>query len=195
MSQTQPQPNIGWPLFSATADALATLRMHLPKGALRPDASGDGASKAEEHYVREWATALSGISLDAIRDAASRWLRDEELLDSQGRTRIPNIAAYARYARQVDFNHWRAPHLQLVQTPPVLSGRIHDLSTLALRAFGSRAHVEAVWGELFTRATAGAETQRVREGRVSDEEFEAAMATVRARLEAERAAVPGGHSA
>lgn len=194
MSDHGTQPQIGYRLFAATQKALNTFRAHLPKGALRPDAAGN-AIEAENEFVRNWAAALFGISLDAIPDAASRWLRDEGLIDEQDRTRIPSIAVFARYARRVDLEHWRAPVQQVVQTPPVLSGRIHDLTTRALRSLGSLEHAEAVWGELFTRAAPGEECQRVREGRVTDAEFEAAVDTVRARLDAERLAAAGGHHA
>ncbi len=194
MSQYGAQPQIGWQLFKATKQALDTFRMHLPKGTLRPDVDGD-PDEAEKHYVREWAAALVNVSLDAIPDAASRWLRDEEHLDRQGRMRIPTIAGFARYARRVDLTEWRAPHLRVMPAPTVLSGRIHALTTRAMAALGGREHAESVWGMLFQQASAGADAQRVREGRVTDAEFEAAVATVRARLEAERGAMAGGHRA
>ncbi|GAB1344800.1 hypothetical protein [Gemmatimonas sp.] len=192
MSDQGTQPKIGYRLFAATQQAIEIFRRHLPKGTLRPNVAGDSPT-AEMDYVREWAVALVNVTVEAIPDAASQWLRDEEHIDAQGRTRIPNIAAFARYARRVDLADWRAPHLQVIPGPPVLSGRIHDLTTRALRTLGSREHAESVWGELFTRAAPGEECQRVREGRVTDAEFDAAVATVRARLDAERHAAAGGH--
>lgn len=194
MSTYGAQPQIGWQLYKATKQALDTFRMHLPKGALRPDVAGD-PDEAEKLYVRDWAGALFNVTLDAIPDAASRWLRDEEHLDRQGRMRIPTIAGFARYARLVDLTEWRAPHLRIVPAPSVLSGRIHTLTTRAIAALGSREHAESVWGVLLQRAAAGVDAQRVREGRVTDAEFSAALDCVRARLEAEPSASAGGHRA
>jgi hypothetical protein len=174
MTSNGPRPIIGLPLYGATKTALEKLREHLPKGAFF-----DVPPAREKEHIEEWAAALGGISLEAIMDAAGRWLRDEEHIDSKGRTSIPTIASFARYARKVDFAHWRPP---LTLTPPPaksLPGRIHELTTRAIRALGSRQLAEEVWGVLIRAALPGPASQAVREGRVTDDDFDVAIALVR----------------
>ncbi|WP_396216343.1 hypothetical protein [Gemmatimonas sp.] len=178
MSDSGPQVKISWPLHNATKVAIEKFRTHLPKGSLQPNASDDPA-KAELAYIDEWAGKLIGVSLDAIIDAASRWLRDEELLDEKGRTRIPTIAAFGRYARNVDFEYFRPPLTLTEQRPKTLPGRIHELTVRAIRSLGSRELAEEVWGVLIRDAAPGAASQAVREGRVSNEDFDIAIGIVR----------------
>ncbi|MCA2991057.1 hypothetical protein [Gemmatimonas sp.] len=174
MTTNGPRPVIGLPLYGATKAALEKLREHLPKGAIF-----DVVPAKEKEYVEEWAAALSGITLEAIIDAAGRWLRDEAHIDSKGRTAIPTIASYARYARNVDFAHWRPPLTLSEQRPRTLPGRIHELTVRAIRSLGSRELAEEVWGVLIRSAAPGAPSQAVREGRVTDEDFDIAIALVR----------------
>jgi hypothetical protein len=164
---------IGFALYNATKAALDKFRRFLPAGAL-----SDVTEKAD---IEEWAKALIGVSLDAILDAASRWLRDEELLDAKGRTTIPNIASFARYARRVDFEHWRPPLVMVAQQPASI-GTMSQRETLQRRAqasLGSRELAQEVWGVLWKEATTDQQRQAVREGRVPLAEFDIAIELVR----------------
>lgn len=174
MSANGPKPIIGLPLYGATKNALEKLREHLPKGAIF-----DVPPAKEREYVEDWAAALVRISLEAIMDAAGRWLRDEEHIDAKGRTTIPTIASFARYARKVDCDHWRPPLTLTEQRPKTLPGRIHELSVRAERLLGNRELAQEVWGVLYKNAAPGAASQAVREGRISDEDFEIAISIVR----------------
>jgi hypothetical protein len=178
---TQTEVRIGYPLYNATKQALERLRKNLPPGALTRD-----PETSEKEFIDEWAAALIGVSLEAVLDAAGRWLRDPELVDGKGRTRIPQIASFAMYARKVDFDHWRPPLTLTEQTPRKLPGRVHELQIRAERSLGSRELAQEVWGVLLRGALPGEPSQAVREGRISDADFDVAIALVRESARAAR---------
>lgn len=169
---------IGWALFQATLKALLYFREHLPPGVL-PQLDKD--AEAHDAFVREWATALAGTSLEAILDAAQRWMRDPEKVDKQDRTRIPQMASFAMYARAVDMEHWR-PKLVLEPQRPSNADTAQLRNSMTMRALtelGSRELAQEVWSVLWRMADSSAQRQAVREGRVTQQDFDDAILIVR----------------
>lgn len=165
-------------LFGVTAKALEKLSGHLPP-AVFPRLQVDGADR--DDFIRDWAKGLIGITLDAILEAARRYVVDEANLDHVGRLKVPNAASFARYARQVDFDHFRPP-LVMTQQQPASLGTKSQIVTLQLRAeasLGSRELAQEVWGVLLKDAATPEQRTAVREGRVTLEEFDIAIAIVR----------------
>lgn len=171
-----PKVVIGFPLHQATKSALAKFRSYLPSGVLDVPKEVD-----ETEFVNEWAAPLIGVTLEAVLDAVGRWLRDPELVDAKGRTRIPQIASFAAYARKVDFEHWRPP-LVLEPQRPSNEGSARQREMLQKRAeaaLGSRELAQEVWGVLLRQAPPGAPSQAVRDGSVSMQAFDEAIEIVR----------------
>lgn len=171
-------PVIGVALFGVTAKALEKLAGHLPP-AVFPRLQLDGNDRDE--FIRDWAAGLMGITLDAILDAARRYVVDEDNLDASGRLKVPNAASFARYARRVDFDHFRPP-LVLVSQRPSSIDTMSQRETLQRRAeasLGSRELAQEVWGVLWKDASSDAQRTAVREGRVTLEEFDLAIELVR----------------
>lgn len=182
-----PQTVISYPLYRKVQYALTKFRDFLPPGTLSfPDHPADkSVAEREKAWIEEWAAALIGVSLDAIPDAASRWLRDEELLDAKGRTRIPQIASFAAYARRVDREHWR-PHTPVAApATSTLPGHMQDFGRRALRELGSWAAAGRVAEVLMASASTREDRERVRQWRITDAEFMHAVDTVRAQIREE----------
>jgi hypothetical protein len=169
---------IKWPLFTATRDALTHFHEYLPPGAMG-DMPTDG-TKLREH-VNEWAKALIGVSLSAIPDAASRWMRDPELVDAKGRTRIPSIASFGMYARRVDGEYHRPPRPQMRPRlqPGENAARIDELGKRAKDRLGSHMLASQVWDVLREGAATPEIENDIRAGIVSDQEFDLAIEFVR----------------
>ncbi len=168
---------IQFPLYNATKSALQKFRTHLPNGVF----TEMDDPNTERAFVEEWAAALIGVTMDAILDAASRWLRDPDKIDRGDRTRIPTIAGFALYARNIDFEHYR-PKLVLTPQRPANAGTAHQREALQRRAeaaLGSRELAQEVWGMLWQLASSSQRRQAVRDGDVSLEDFDDAIAMVR----------------
>lgn len=183
-----PSP-IGFLLRKATREALQLFQDHLPKGAFSIPEGDTSQSDRETKWVDTWAHALIGVSLVAIPDAARRWLGDEEKLDSKDRTMIPQPASFAKYARKVDYDYHRlaTPQLALIagydRAPhtTVLVGRVGELGARARKELGSMRLASEVWEVLLQNAGTESETRAIREGRVSDADFDCAIRMVRER--------------
>lgn len=181
------KPVVNFRLRSITRDALLKFRTHMPAGVFaqmdsQVPGKEPGTTKGDE-FVEEWAGALVGISFDAIEDAVSRWLRDPEKLDKDDRTRIPTIAAFRSYAKAVDYDHYRIrPQPTLVAHLPENHASASKRTELQLRAeaaLGSRELAQEVWGVLMKAAPPGERSKAVRDGDVSEDDFDIAIAIVR----------------
>ncbi|BAH39279.1 MAG TPA: hypothetical protein DGD08_10295 [Gemmatimonas aurantiaca] len=173
---------IHFPLYNTTQQALGKFRRYLPAGALPPRETPE----LEKEEVEEWASALLGVTLEAITDAVSRWLRDEEMIE-RGRTRVPTIATFARYARQVDRDHHRPPLAMVVDRPSLqdCASRIEQLQLRAEQVLG-REHGGRVWGILLDFARTSEEREQIRNGVIAFDRFDEAVAMAKQQVAAEQ---------
>lgn len=178
---------VAFALYNATKEALNKFRQFLPAGAI-PDEPDD--PEAARAFVNEWAQALAGVKLEAIPDAVSRWLRDPELVDRYGRTRIPSIASFAMYARRVDHEHHT---LQPVAptAKPTLADQIRRQENFLARAcekLGSHEAASRVIPLLLEFAQSPEERTRIRACEITMQRFDEAIEIVREQIEREKAA-------
>ncbi len=172
---------IGVPLFKATSKALEKLSGHFPP-AVFPKLQLDDERRDE--YIRDWAGPLIGVSLDAIIDAARRWIGDPDKVVTKAgeqRLQVPTAASFAMYARNVDFEYYR-PKLVLEPQRPSnadTSGMRDEMQRRAEASLGNRELAQEVWGFLWKSATTDERRQQVREGRVSMDDFDDAIRIVR----------------
>ncbi len=178
---------VAFPLYNATKEALNKFRQFLPAGAI-PDEPAD--SEAARAFVNEWAQGLTGVKLEAILDAVSRWLRDPELVDRYGRTRIPSIASFAMYARRVDVEH-HTPQIVTSPAKPTLAdtiGRHEQLLARAYAALGSKEAAARVIPLMLEFAESAEERMNIRAGYIALERFDEAVGMVRQQIERDNAA-------
>ena len=148
------------------------------------------SAEKREDLIVTWARACVGITVDAIPDAARRWLADPQHIISSSRLQIPNPATFAKYARGVDRQYYRAT-VPVGPKPAGLPGRAHDFGRRAYQELGSWAAVSLVNDELLRLAPDADAERRIREHRIglhpSDpwprvEHFDEAVRLVKARL-------------
>lgn len=116
-------------LVKATAQALEIFAEHWPRSvAISGTMKRDSVSR--DGLILSWARALSGVTLDAIPHAAERWLADPHHAMTNGRTVIPSMAAFVKYARQIDRESFRVGR-STAPLPSGSPGRAQDLARAA----------------------------------------------------------------
>ncbi len=140
-------------------------------------------SDAATEFVSDWARAMLGVTLDAIPDAAQRWIATK--------TEIPSPAAFGYFAREIDRNEYRtvpAVDLKLHRDPnawpplvevPKDFDRIDVLGRRAYDALKNWEAVSEVWALLWQTAPTTEERSQVRAGAIDDEMFDDAVRIVR----------------
>lgn len=133
-------------------------------------------------FVDEWARALIGVTLEAIPDAAQRWVAT--------RTEIPSVAAFGQFARDIDYAEYRPPVIERHSNdgdrgrwprgvePAKDFGQVDKLGRRAHALLGDWQGVSEVWGLLWKTAPTMGERARVRAGDVDDDMFDEAMRIV-----------------
>lgn len=161
-------PRVSPGLVKATTEALAVFAEHWPR-AVRIAGAMYRNNESRDALILQWARSLTGITFDAIPEAARRWLADPNHAMANGRTVIPTIPNFARYARQIDRQYFRVGH----STAPLPNGMPGTASTLAKGAkeiLGSLRRVAEVTDELLKFCPDDlAARQRVRANRFSTE--------------------------
>ena len=155
-------------LAHATCQVLEYFALHRPRvGAFRvfrengPDA---------QRLVAVWARAVLGISLEALPEAAERWIAE--------RTEIPMPATFAKYARQIDNAEFRnRDRLDLApQAVAVRAATNRDtLGRLARDAGLTSRETMNLWDDLLRGADNDDARDQIRQGNVSDTEFANAL--------------------
>ncbi len=134
-----------------------------------------------EKLVNTWARAFLGISLEALPEAAERWVAERDA--------IPTPAAFAAYARAIDNAEYRTRG-RLDLAPQATSGaRITRLDLLAQRVRRAKLDTREtarLWDLLLSSAATEEERQQVREGQVTDQAFDDALEHLLEHLLAQR---------
>lgn len=156
-------------LAQATAKALQIFADHWPR-AVKITQVMQRDSESRDRLILQWARALMGVTLDAIPDAAQRWIADPQHAMTNGRTVIPTLAHFVRYAKDVDRQYYRIGH-RTTPMPNGLPGKASELSGRALEILGTLRRVAEVTDELLRFCPDDpAARQRVRANRFSKEE-------------------------